>query len=230
MCGRTVLAASPEDLREVFGLDEVPDLVPRYNVTPSQGLAAVRVLRGTERRRLDVLRWGLVPAWAESPKAGQKLALARAETVATTPAFRDAFRQRRCLVVVDGFYEWKRGDGAGSRPFLFRAPDRKPFALAGLWERWGSKDGEIVESCAILTQRALAPIEAVHDRMPVVLAPDAWESWLDPEAEPAALAGLLAPRPPGLVAMAVSTYVNDPRHDDPRCFEPPAAPAQGSLF
>ena len=171
MCGRTVLAASPENLREVFGLDHVPELKPHYNIPPSQPLAVVRVLRGspTPARTMDLLRWGLVPAWADDLKMGNRLALARVETVATTPAFRDAFRSRRCLVVVDGFYEWKRDGKSASHPYVFRRPDQAPFALAGLWDRWTSKDGEVVESCAILTQPALPPVSEVHGRMPVML-------------------------------------------------------------
>lgn len=230
MCGRTVLTASPADLREVFGLDAAPELVPRYNVTPSQDVAAVRMVSGPEggRRTMAMLRWGLVPAWADSAKVGQKLALARSETVATTPAFRDAFRARRCLVVVNGFYEWRRDGKSSSQPFLLRRPDGAVFALAGVWDRWTSRDGEVLESCAILTHRALTPVSTIHDRMPIVMPPADWDAWLDPESANAA--HLLDPREPPVVATAVSTYVNDPRHDDQRCFEPPQAAAQGSLF
>ncbi len=230
MCGRTVLAASPDNLREVFGLEQVPELAPHYNIPPSQPVAVVRVMRGsaTRARTMDLLRWGLVPAWADDPKMSHKLALARVESVATTPAFRDAFRARRCLVVVDGFYEWKREGKSASHPYVFRRPDHAPFALAGLWERWTSKDGEIVESCAILTQPALAPVAAVHDRMPVVLPAETWDLWLDPGASD--VAALLSPPVPELVAQAVSTYVNDPKHDDPRCLEPAIEPAQRTLY
>jgi putative SOS response-associated peptidase YedK len=239
MCGRTVLATSPDDLRAVFGLDEVPEVPPRYNVTPSQPVGVVRVLRGSTSRTLEWLRWGLVPAWADDPKVGHKLSLARAESVATAPAFRDAFRGRRCLVVVDGFYEWKREGGAGamprrgarspSQPFVVRRPDSSPFALAGVWDRWTSRDGEVVESCAILTRPARPPLDEVHGRMPVVLPPEAWDAWLDPRADPVAC---LDADGGALVARAVSSYVNDPRHDDPRCLEPasPDEPAQRSLF
>src|ERR1700722_5164211 len=151
MCGRTALTASPEDLREIFGLEEVPSLVPHYNVPPSHPLAAVRVMRAGGRR-MELLRWGLVPCGADGVKVGNRLPLARVETVASTPAFREALRKRRCLVVVDGFYEWKRAGKEKSQPYFLRRPDRAPFALAGLWDRWVSKDGEVVESCAILTQ------------------------------------------------------------------------------
>ena len=240
MCGRTALTASPAELREIFGLDAAPALVPRYNVTPSQGLVAVRAVlgeHGRAARGFTTLRWGLVPAGADAVKIGQRLTLARAETVATLPAFRDALRARRCLVVVSGFYEWKRDGERRPQPYLLRRGDGAPFALAGIWERWTSRDGEVVESCAVLTQRALPPVDAIHHRMPVVMPASAWDTWLDPRQgcadADAALAALLQPRPPPLIAAPVSTYVNDPRHDDPRCFEPPALaapPAQGSLF
>jgi putative SOS response-associated peptidase YedK len=248
MCGRTALTTSPEDLREAFGLDEVPALTPHYNVPPSQPLAVVRVLRRDPHRKMDLLRWGLVPRWAKDTKLGHKLVLARLETASTTPAYRDALRRRRCLVVVDGFFEWKRAASAPrqraakSQPFFVHRGDGKPFALAGVWERWISNDGEVVESCAILTQPSRPPVEAIHDRMPLVLEKEAWDRWLDPALVDAdALAPLLAPTSPELVAFPVGSHVNDPRHDDPACLQPqqeqpaqepqePPAPRQGSLF
>ncbi len=233
MCGRTALTASPAELRETFGLDETPEFAQHYNVPPSRPLEVVRVLRGSSRRKLEALRWGLVPAWAKDAKLGNKLALARAETVASTGAFRDAFRRNRCLVVVDGFYEWRRQGKAPSSPFLVRKADLRPFALAGLWSRWVSADGEVIESCAIVTQAARPPVAAIHDRMPVVLEREAWDRWLDPElTDPDSLAPLLEPpslAAPALIAYSVSSHVNDPRHDDPACLEP-APLAQQSLF
>jgi putative SOS response-associated peptidase YedK len=222
MCGRTALTASPEDLREVFGLDETPDLVPHYNVPPSQPVAVIR----EGMRRIELLRWGLIPRWADDPKVGHRLSLARIESVATTPAFRDALRKRRCLVVVDGFFEWDAG-GAPRQPYFIRRPDRAPFALAGLWDRWSSKDGEVIESCAILTQPARPPVDAVHGRMPLVLEKEAWDPWLDSRQED--VGSLLHERTPELVAYPVSLHVNDPRHDDPRCLEQ-SEPEQRSLF
>jgi putative SOS response-associated peptidase YedK len=262
MCGRTALTASPEDLRDAFGLDEAPlELAPHYNLPPSSPLEVVRVVRGTTGRKLEELRWGLVPAWAKDPKIGHRLALARVETAATTAAFRDAFRWRRCLIAVDGFYEWRResesggesGDARGgerarrdgairgprgkrkgpSTPFFIRRADHRPFALGGLWSRWVSADVEVVESCAIVTRSARPPVEAIHDRMPLVLEPDTWDRWLDPAiTEAAAIAPLLEPRDHQLVAYSVSAWVNDPRHDDPACLEPaePVVPAQRDLF
>ncbi|HEX3345398.1 MAG TPA: SOS response-associated peptidase [Polyangiaceae bacterium] len=226
MCGRTALTASPEDLREIFGLDETPGVVPHYNVPPSQPLAVVRVMRD-RRRTLELLRWGLVPSWADDVKIAHRLSLARVESVATTPAFREAVRRRRCLVVVDGFYEWRKDGKKASQPFFFRRPDGAPFALAGLWDRWVSKDGEVVESCAILTQAAGPSADTVHDRMPVVLEQEAWDRWLDPGQGD--VASLLAPRDPELTHYPVSAYVNDPRHDDARCIVE-TEPEQRTLF
>jgi putative SOS response-associated peptidase YedK len=236
MCGRTALTASPDDLREAFGLDELPRVDAHYNVPPSRPVGVVRIVRAPRRRTLEALRWGLVPTWAKDAKIGNKLALARAETVATTGAFRDAFRQRRCLVAVDGFYEWHHQGGARKAPgtpFFVRRPDGRPFALAGLWSRWVSPDGEVIESCAIVTQAARPPLEAIHDRMPLILPPDVWDRWLDPElTDPGVVAQLLVPRAPdlALVAYAVSPRVNDPRNDDASCLEPAGEPAQRSLF
>jgi putative SOS response-associated peptidase YedK len=233
MCGRTALTASPEDLRELFGLDETPHVVPHYNVPPSQPLHAVRVVRGGTRRTLELLRWGLVPYWADDPKMGHRLALSRVETVAATPAFRDALRRHRCLVVVDGFYEWKHAGAKSkkgtkpSQPFFVRRPDGAPFALAGVWDRWVSRDGEVLESCAIVTQPARPPVDAIHDRMPLVLEKEDWDRWLDPQLGD--VTALLRPRSPALVAHPVSTYVNDPRHDDAQCAEP-SEPAQRTMF
>jgi len=222
MCGRTALTASPEDLRESFGLDDTPELAPRYNVPPSQPMAVLRA----GQRKIELLRWGLVPWWAEHPAIGHRLSLARIETVATAPAFRDSLRKRRCLVIVDGFFEW-RATGPTRQPHFIRRPDRSPFALAGLWDRWSSKDGEVIESCAILTQPARPPVDAVHGRMPLVLEKEAWERWLDSRLDD--VSSLLHERAPELVAYPVSLRVNDPRHDDPACLER-IEPEQSSLF
>ena len=234
MCGRTALTTSPSDLREAFGLAETTVLAPHYNVPPSQPVAVVRVMRDKPGRHMELLQWGLVPFWAQDAdraRIGHKQSLARIETVTTAPAFREAIRKRRCLVVVDGFYEWKRDGKKASQPFLLRRPDGAPFALAGVWEKWVSKDGEVLESCAIITQPARPPVEAIHDRMPLVLEREAWDRWLDREiTDPSQM---LAPASPELVATAVSRHVNDPKHDDAACFEPqpePEEPTQGSLF
>jgi putative SOS response-associated peptidase YedK len=182
------------------------------------------------RRTMETLRWGLIPAWAKDRKIGNKLALARVETAAVTPAFRDALRRRRCLVVVDGFFEWKRAERGKSQPFFVRRDDGAPFALASVWERWVSADGEVVESCAVITQPAQPPVDAVHDRMPLVVEPETWDRWLDPVlTEPVAIESMLATRTPMLVAYPVSPHVNDPRNDDADCLKR-QEPAQRTLF
>jgi putative SOS response-associated peptidase YedK len=224
MCGRTALMASPEELREILGLREVPDLVARYNVPPSQPVAVVRV-----PGQVELLRWGLVPFWAEGPAIGHRLALARVESVRVTPAFRDAIRRRRCVVIVSGFYEWQRaGHKTESRPFFVRRPDERPFGLAGVWDRWVSGDGEIIESCAILTTASGPPIDTVHDRMPLVLDLGLWDSWLDRTTSD--VGDLMRPHATDLIASPVGRYVNDPRHDDAGCLQPELERAQGLLF
>ena len=178
-----------------------------------------------------MLRSGLVPSWAEDRAIGHRLINARAETVRTTPAFRSAFKQRRCLVLADGFYEWQR-EGRRRRPYHFRRPDTKPFAFAGLWEAWrdraepeGEPAGEPLRTCALLTTRANEVVAPVHHRMPVILPPDAYGAWMDPATPAAAAHALLVPAPAGeLVAYPVSARVNSPEHDDPSLVEPLAEP------
>ena len=155
MCGRYTLKTSPRTIAEHFELPEVPELLPRFNVAPTQDVPVVRL--GDEGRSLSLLRWGLIPSWADDPAIGNRLINARAETVAEKPAFRTAFKKRRCLVVADGFYEWKRENG--KTPYYFRLKDSSPFAFAGLWERW-DKGEEPVESCTLLTCEANGVVAA----------------------------------------------------------------------
>ncbi|MBI3462160.1 MAG: SOS response-associated peptidase [Planctomycetes bacterium] len=163
MCGRFTLRTSARDVAEEFGLIEVPDLFPRYNIAPTQPVPVVR-----KPRQLDFLRWGLIPPWADDPKIGSRMINARAETVATTPAFRRAFQTRRCLVIADGFYEWQN-----RVPFLIHRRDHRPFAFAGLWDRWKG-----IDSCTIITTDPNDLIRPLHDRMPVILAPEDYDRWL----------------------------------------------------
>ncbi len=188
-------------------------------MAPGQDVAAVRM--DGESRRLAMLRWGLVPGWARDPKAGPRPINARAETARTKPAFRDAFASRRCLVPADGFYEWAR-DGAGKRPWLIRMKDGGPFAFAGLWERWPVRGHgpDALETFAILTTAANEVLAPIHHRMPVILKAAAFGPWLTGEEVP------LGPCPPeAMTAWPVSTFVNRPANDGPRCIEPldPAA-------
>jgi len=229
MCGRFSLSTPPEEVARHFGLGETPELLPRFNVAPTQDVAVVRVSARSGKRRLEPRRWGLVPHWAKDPRIGHRLINARAETLREKPAFREAFRLRRCLVPADGFYEWGRGP-SGRRPFHVRRTSGGPFAIAGLYERWRGPEGAEIVSCTLVTTDANEAVAPVHDRMPVIVPPEAYAAWLDPElCDPARLAGLLRPAPAdALVLVPVGPRVNDPRHDDPECVAPlpggPAAP------
>ena len=220
MCGRFVLKGSPSEIARMLGLDIVPNLEPRYNIAPGQDVLAVRL---TDAGRAAVrLRWGLVPFWAKDAAIGNKMINARAETVAGKAAFRHAFRKRRCLIPADGFYEWQeRGKGRPRQPFHIHKADGAPFAFAGLWERWG-RGSEALESCTIVTTSAPRSLEAIHERVPVILTADGMEAWLaTPEEAADGLQGLLAPLPDGeLVAEPVSSAVNNVRNDGPECQEP----------
>ena len=226
MCGRFTFATAPTALVELLGLDEPPTLDPRYNIAPTQALLVVRaVLQGeTRRRELRLLRWGLVPPWADDPSVGYRMINARSETAASKPAFRAAFRRRRCLVLADGFFEWKRVGRGPKQPHYLRLRDGRPFAFAGLWERWrgpGDPPDELL-SCTLLTCAPNELVATIHDRMPVILPPAAYEPWLDPEQQdPAALQALLAPYPAEeMIAYPVGTGVNNPRFDDPSLIAP----------
>jgi putative SOS response-associated peptidase YedK len=222
MCGRFTLKAKPGEIAAAFGLLTMPTLGPRYNVAPTQEVAAVRIDRETGRRRLDLLRWGFVPGWADDPAIGNRMINARAETVAEKPAFRHAFKARRCLIVADGFYEWQR-QGGRKVPHHIRLHDQRPFAFAGLWERW-RRDGAALESCAVITTEPNDVLRPIHDRMPVILGPEDYAAWLDPSAsDAAALKALLRPFPAAdMVAVPVGTLVNAPANDRPECLRPVA--------
>jgi putative SOS response-associated peptidase YedK len=219
MCGRFTLHSSGEVVAEAFGLPDVPLLQPRFNITPSQPVAVVRSGTGLAGRELVFLRWGLIPAWADGPSIGDRMANARSETVATKPSFRQSFRSRRCLIVSDGFYEWQKVNGR-KQPYHIRLPDERPFGLAGLWERWDKGDNP-VESCTILTTEANELMQPIHDRMPVILPPEEYSLWLDPRCgDTERLAKLLLPYPSaGMIAHKVSALVNNPKNDVAKCIE-----------
>ena len=224
MCGRFTLHATGSSIAAAFALAEEPQLRRRFNIAPTQSVAAVRQQAGTHHRELVMLRWGLVPFWAQDRSIGQRLINARAETVATKPAFRRAFKSQRCLIVADGFYEWQNL-GAKKQPFYIRLEDGSPFGMAGLWERW-DKGGDPLETCTILTTAANSLMAPLHERMPVILSSGDFSRWLDPALhQPAALVSLLQPfNPEEMVAQAVSTIVNRPAHDAPDCIEPQLIP------
>jgi putative SOS response-associated peptidase YedK len=222
MCGRISQTFNSFDLLDYFALakPQVPE--PRYNLAPSQDLAAVR-MEG-EERRLASLRWGLIPFWAKEAKIGYRMFNARAETAHRLPAFRAAFRARRCLIPASGFYEWDRLGGS-KQPWFIRRGDGHPLALAGLWEDWEERGGAgTIESCAILTTAAAGPLARLHDRMPVILEPEDFERWLDPvEGSVERLRQLLQPAAGGVLELyPVSRFVNKAGNEGERCVEPVA--------
>jgi putative SOS response-associated peptidase YedK len=228
MCGRFLLTSPEEALSHLFDYVERPNLAPRYNIAPTQDAPVVRQRRKPQgQRTIQMLRWGLVPSWADSLAGGAKMINARAETVREKPAFRDAFLRRRCLVPASGFYEWRPGDPE-KRPFLIARPDHRPFAFAGLWERWNlppsdaasaadksDADKPYVDSFTIITTDANATLRPLHHRMPVILAPADYATWLGPDSAPADLAAVLRPAPEDLLAFApADRRVNSVRNDD----------------
>jgi putative SOS response-associated peptidase YedK len=221
MCGRFTLNQSATVLAEFFSAQEVTNLPTGYNIAPTQIVATVLQNSANNQREFHQLRWGLIPVWAKDPGMGAKLINARAETVAEKPAFRSAFKHRRCLILADGFYEWQRQKGK-KQPFYFYLPDRQPFGFAGLWETWNSLSGEKISSCTILTTNANELLQTIHERMPVILDPQDYNLWLDPQVQkPEILQPLL--RPYAAAAMrvdAVSTLVNNSRHNSPECIIP----------
>jgi len=218
MCGRYLMTSTIEAMRQLFLFDERPNLPPRYNIAPSQAIPIVRLNREGTGRELALARWGLIPSWADDPKIGYRLINARAESVASRPAFRAAFRQRRCLVPANGFFEWEKR-GRTKQPWLIRAKGGALMAFAGLWEVWRDPNGAPVHSCAIVTGAPNEVAGRFHDRMPVILGPDAYEPWL--RAAPEEARALLTPCPDEwLEAYPVSTRVNRPDHDDPEVIRP----------
>jgi putative SOS response-associated peptidase YedK len=221
MCGRFTLFEPDKVLSREFGVSGAPPLSPRYNIAPSQSVAAVRPVPEGSGRELALLRWGLIPSWSKDPAIGNRLINARAETAREKPSFRNAFKRRRCLIPANGFYEWQRLEH-GKRPYFVRMRDERVFAFAGLWDRWESPDEGAVETCTILTTSANAMLAPIHDRMPVILPPGEYDRWLDPSLkDPDSLTPLLVPFPPEkMLAYPVSPRVNAPSADDKGCIAP----------
>lgn len=218
MCGRFVAMTHPDGLARFFTVDDRHDdgLAPSYNVAPTHDVAAVAVHGG--RRSLVAFRWGLVPRWASDPAIGSSLINARAETAARTPAFRDSFARKRCLIAADGFYEWRDGPASAKTPHYVHSADEQPLAFAGLWASWRDSEQTDVpwlRTCTILTTAANARLSALHDRMPVVLPAHAWDEWLDPDhPDPDALGRLLVPAPDHTLAFhPVTPQANSPRNN-----------------
>ncbi|MEH2192621.1 MAG: SOS response-associated peptidase [Nostoc sp.] len=233
MCGRFTLNQSAEALAQVFHVEPVLDLAANFNIAPTQMVATVLQNPESENREFKQLHWGLIPSWAKDGGMGAKLINARAETVAEKPAFRSAFKHRRCLVLADGFYEWQRQQGK-KQPFYFRLQDGQPFGFAGLWEKWqpvraasptgeaGTPANEEIISCTILTTAANELLQPIHERMPVILEPKDYDLWLDSQVQtPQTLQQLLRPYPaPAMTSYPVSTLVNNSRHNSQQCIIP----------
>lgn len=234
MCGRYSLTSPPEALRRLFKTTgPLPNLQPRYNIAPTQIVPVVRA--GEGRRALAMMRWGLVPSWAKDLSIASRMINARGETVAEKPAFRKAFRSRRCLVPADGYYEWRKED-ARRQPYRVTRKDGAPMAFAGLWERWTARGdsggnnpvstGDLVETFAIVTTAASESVGTLHHRMPVVIEPDDFEAWLTTSGEDIEpLQDLLQPSAISFAITRVSMHVNAVRHDDPQCIAPEEVPA-----
>jgi putative SOS response-associated peptidase YedK len=220
MCSRYSLTSPPEAVRSYFRYDNEAVFPPRYNIAPSQPVAIVRDTP-TGAREMVLVRWGLIPGWVKDPRAFKMLINARSETAAEKPSFRAAMRHRRCLIPVDGFYEWK-GAPAAKRPHLVRPRAGGPMALAGIFENWLGADGSEIETMAILTIAADAAMSTLHDRMPAIIAPEHFDAWLDCRPGTATeIVDLLAPAPEDLLdIIEVSRALNNPRNEGPEVQEP----------
>lgn len=220
MCGRYTLAADRTTLSMTFPEFDIPEkLSPRYNIAPTQ---PVPVVANTDTRRVELYRWGLIPFWAKDRTIGNKLINARAESLHEKPSFKHAYRRRRCVILADGFYEWYRDPNKKTKiPMRIRMKSEQPFAFAGLWETWQSEDTSHVLTCTIITTEPNELMKRIHNRMPVILAPEAYDEWLDPaDRSPDRINALLRPYDAAqMAAYPVSTMVNNPSMDTPECIE-----------
>ncbi|HXF86270.1 MAG TPA: SOS response-associated peptidase [Anaerolineales bacterium] len=221
MCGRFTLTVNPADMQDTFGEYEFPKtFVPRFNIAPSQ---PVLVIPNDGMNKADFFIWGLIPMWAKDPSIGNRLINARGETLAEKPAFRSAYKYKRCLILADGFYEWKASTGKRAKiPYFIHMKDRKPFAFAGLWDVWESPDGSNIKTCTIITTVPNELMEPIHNRMPVILHPRDYAKWLDPAPQtPESLEPLIKPFPAeAMAAYPVSTLVNAPANEGPELIVP----------
>ncbi len=224
MCGRFTLTATADEIIDTFSGLTIPSgyesQAPRYNIAPSQPIA---VVPNTGDYRLDHFVWGMITFWAKDPKIGNRMINARSETLAEKPSFKAPYKYRRCLILTSGFYEWQKQAGSKSKlPHFIRLKHGKPFAFAGLWDRWNAPDGSEILSTTIITTQPNDFIKPIHNRMPVILPPSAYERWLTPgEVPPGELDDLFVPYPAEeMQAYPVSTYVNSPKNDSPQCIQP----------
>jgi putative SOS response-associated peptidase YedK len=231
VCGRYSLATpDPGSLRARFPIGESVEVRTRYNVAPGDDVLAVTTDREGHPRG-EMLRWGLVPSWAKSPETGLKMINARLETATEKPAFRRSFERFRCLIVADGFYEWRKAPSGPKQPFHITRTDRQLFAFAGLWSIWHAEDGGTLRTCTILTTAANSAIASLHERMPVILDPGAESTWLDNTTPRSELSEILRGLPAESTAVTeVGFAVNDARYDGPECLAAPAPSVQEALF
>ena len=223
MCGRFTLFTSLKELTDRFGLDSFPvNLSPSYNIAPTQPVLTVRSMPGSSRQvQADFMRWGLIPAWAKDASLGARMINARSETASVKPSFQSAFRKRRCLILADGFYEWKKTP-AGKQPTRIQMKGGSPFAFAGLWESWNNPEGRTVHSCSILTMAANSFMKKIHDRMPLILQKDNESKWLDSSKnDPEEIKEMIEELPNDCFeSWNVSKLVNTPTNNNPGCIEP----------
>jgi len=218
MCGRYCITTAPEAIRRIFRYPQQPNFPPRYNVAPTQPVPVVRVVEG--EREFALVRWGLIPAWVKDPKDFSLVINARGESVQEKPAFKNAIRRRRCLFPADGFYEWK-AEGGIKHAFFARPRDSGPMAFAGLWETWLGPNGEEMETAAIVTTQANREMSTVHHRAPVIVPPDQFDFWLDPQIDGPEASTLIRPAPDGLMEVyEVSSAVNKVANDTPHLIAP----------
>ncbi len=233
MCGRFALTISPTALAKLFQLDDVSSLESNYNIAPSQPVASVVQLEDSSERILKMFRWGLIPHWAKDSAIGNRMINARSETVAEKPAFRSAYKSKRCLIPAAGFYEWQKLDRA-KQPWFIHLRDKIPMVFAGLYQRWQAPDETVIESCTILTTAANDLIKPIHDRMPVIIDPANFPLWLDNTTyNPQQLEKLLQPFPAEKISTyPVSNFVNSPRNNTPQCLKKidPDTPTEKGLF
>jgi putative SOS response-associated peptidase YedK len=231
VCGRYTLATpNPAAVGARFPIGESVEIAQRYNVAPGDDVLAVTNSREGAPRG-ELLRWGLVPSWAKSPETGLKMINARVETVAERPAYRRAFERFRCLIVADGFYEWRPMPNGPKQAFHITRDDGGLFAFAGLWSIWHGDGDSTVRSCTIMTTAANSAIASLHDRMPIILTPEAESAWLDASTRRDEIAEILGGLPAERTALqAVGPAVNDARYDGPECLEPPVDSGQTALF
>jgi putative SOS response-associated peptidase YedK len=218
MCGRYAITTAPEAIRQLFGYLEQPNFPPRYNVAPTQPVPIVRMVEG--KRQFALVRWGLIPAWVKDPRTFSLVINARGESVLDKPAFKSAMKYRRCLFPADGFYEWER-KGERKQPYFVRRTGGGPVAFAGLWEAWIGPNGEEQETAAIITTDASPAIAHIHDRMPVIVPPEAFDFWLDPNVDAEMASAVIQPAQDGTIEhYPVSRAVNRTANDLAQLVEP----------